>query len=353
MSSMPDASRFEEQSERDLRQLRQDTKPGKKPNGADIKEPWTPRSFTASSLLTNPPKPPEWIVKGLLPVGLAYLAGRPKTGKSLLAGQIMRAVTVTEGSLFDLEVRHGPGLYIDVENSRWRLYDRMRKAGMLLGEGSDRMHFVTEWQPGNRTGFLRLVDQHKPVFAVIDIWAKFRAARYRDQDQYEFESAELSWLHATANERDMCILCVGHRTKFEDPDDPFINFAGSTAIIAGVDTMLAFSKVPGNTCQRQLQLRGRDTGDESWILRIDEKLNCSKVCDGDQFVTPAHTRYLKLMAEKPTNAWTASELATKAEVTPQAVTKSFVILRDRGLIEPGIGGGSVLTGSGLLVASTK
>jgi hypothetical protein len=321
-----------------------------KGNKPPLREPWSAKPFTATELLLNPPPPPKWIVKGLLPVGLAYLAGRPKTGKSLFAGQIARVVTADEGTLFGLEARHGPALYVDVENSKWRLYERFVKGGLLVGGGSDRLHFQTDWTPGNRSEFLRLVDKITPVFSVIDIWAKFRARRHKDDDQYEFESEELRWLNATANERDMCILGVGHRTKFEDISDPFINFAGSTAITAGVDTMLAFSKVPGDTGQRELQLRGRDTGDESWILRVDEKLNCAKVCSGDQFVSPALARYLKLMAEKPSNAWTVRELSKAADVSFQAVAKAFDALRDRGLIEPSAMGGSLITAAGLQIA---
>jgi len=301
----------------------------------DIKV-WHAESFTATDLLLNPPQPPEWIVHDLLPVGLAYLAGRPKTGKSLLAGQIARSVTAADGTLFDLDVRHGPALYVDVENSRWRLYDRMRKAGYFsVGMASDRLHYITDWNPGNRTELLRKLDEIKPVFAVVDTWAKFRAPRFKDMDQYDFEGEELRWLHAEANARGMSILCVGHRTKLHDPTDPFINFAGSTAVTAGVDVMLAFSKVPSDTALRQLDIRGRDTGDSTWILKLDENLNCIKVCKGAEYVTADQGRYLEAMGSA---VWSQKDLAKKLGVSQPAVSGMLATLCEKGLAKLTVGG---------------
>jgi len=183
---------------------------------------------------------------------------------------------------------------------------------------------------------LRLLDKIKPVFSVIDIWAKFRAQRGKNQDQYDFESEELRWLHAEANDRSMCIKSVGHRTKFEDPSDPFINFGGSTAITGGVDTMLAFSKMPNDISQRELQMRGRDTGDASWILKVDERLNCTKVCDGEQFVSSDQIRYLRVMANGRIRA--QHELGKELNVSQQAVSKVLRTLHEKGLIQHVVGG---------------
>lgn len=302
-----------------------------------------PRRFTAAQLLAHPPSKPEMIIDGMLPVGLSYLAGRPKSGKSLLAGQIARAVTDDSADLFGLEVRHGPVLYIDLENSKWRIYDRFLKGGLCIGPGADRLHFILDWNQGNRTLFLELLDEIEPVLAVIDVWAKFRAPIDTKADRYEFEGQELSWLHDTANQRDMAILGVGHRTKFDDPNDPFTNFAGSTAITAGVDTALAFSKVPGDTCLRELQMRGRDTGDESWIVRIDERLNCTKVCSGEQLVTDDQAHYLKTMGSK---IWQQAALAQELGVSKQAVSKMLARLGEKGLVHLTVGG-TTLTEAGM------
>ncbi len=309
------------------------------------KGPWRPIPITASQLLAHPPPPPKVIIPGLLPVGLSYLAGRPKSGKSLLAAQIARTVVDDDAMLFGLEVGHGPVVYIDLENSKWRIFDRLSKGGLLDGPGAKRLHFVLEWNAGNRGELLVLLDELHPVVVIIDVWAKFRAPLDAKVDRYEFDQAELAWLHSEANERDIAILLVGHRTKFEDPDDPFNNFAGSTAVMGGVDTAIAFGKVPGETSLRELNTRGRDTGDAGWIVRVDANLNCSKVCDADQYVSPALAGYIKAMGKQ---IWTQAALAKEMGVTQPAVSKALAQFYERGLVELTTGG-SRLTEVGLLV----
>ena len=49
-------------------------------------------AWTLAELVHTDFLPPEFVVYGLLPVGLSNLAGRPKVGKSLLANQIAVAV---------------------------------------------------------------------------------------------------------------------------------------------------------------------------------------------------------------------------------------------------------------------
>lgn len=56
--------------------------------------------WAAKELLTAEFPPIQWVVPGIFPEGLTFLAGRPKIGKSLLALQLAHAVS-SGGNIFN------------------------------------------------------------------------------------------------------------------------------------------------------------------------------------------------------------------------------------------------------------
>ena len=91
-------------------------------------------AWTLSELVHTDFLPPEFVVYGLLPVGLSNLAGRPKVGKSLLANQI--AVAIDAGcEVLGRAVRQSPVFYLALEDSPSRLSARLKK--LILAGGLD------------------------------------------------------------------------------------------------------------------------------------------------------------------------------------------------------------------------
>ena len=69
--------------------------------------------------------PINWIVKELLPEGLAILAGRPKLGKSWMALNIALAVANGNNALGFFETVKYKVLYIALEDNYLRIQSRM------------------------------------------------------------------------------------------------------------------------------------------------------------------------------------------------------------------------------------
>jgi len=75
---------------------------------------------------------PFWNVEGILPEGLALLAGRPKVGKTWLALQIATAVAAG-GLVLDRKANQGRVLYLYLEGSERQAQGRL--AAQRMGGG--------------------------------------------------------------------------------------------------------------------------------------------------------------------------------------------------------------------------
>ena len=101
--------------------------------------------INAADLLATEFREPKWAVPGLLPEGVAILAGRPKCGKSWLA--LGAAVAVASGSeaLGNIECAEGDVLYLALEDTARRLQGRLM--AVLQGEPAPgRLTITTEWR---------------------------------------------------------------------------------------------------------------------------------------------------------------------------------------------------------------
>jgi len=81
--------------------------------------------LSAADILTTDWPKPEYIVPGILPVGLTFFAGKPKSGKSWLALQLAFAVG-TGGQFLNTPIPKAKRvLYLALEDTNWRLKERM------------------------------------------------------------------------------------------------------------------------------------------------------------------------------------------------------------------------------------
>ncbi|ADG17051.1 hypothetical protein BC1002_3006 [Paraburkholderia atlantica] len=295
------------------------------PNGAgQTVEIWSPEIVMTETLIAAPPVRPKFVINGLLPTGLIYLAGRPKGGKSLLALQM--AVAVASGTpLWGRDVDAGRCWYIDIENARWRVYDRLQRAGIDTAHLPD-LAWSFEWKRGNQNALTATLDRMPVKLLVIDVWAKFRAPLDRRQDQYEQESAELSFLAREANERAMSIIAVGHTTKNEFADI-YAQIGGSTAVAGGADALFVLRNEGDD--RRVLHVTGRDVADSRLVLRLGDDLQFRFVCDADNVATGEQMRYLAAIYR---GERLPAELMTALGVTRQAVWQMIRRLQAGGYV---------------------
>jgi hypothetical protein len=300
-----------------------------RPNGK-TKQPeiWTPEIVMTETLIATPPVRPKFVIDGLLPTGLIYLAGRPKGGKSLLALQM--AVAVASGKpLWGREVDAGRCWYIDVENARWRVHDRLQRAGIDTSHVPN-LAWSFDWKRGNQNALTNALDTMPVKLLVIDVWAKFRAPLDRRQDQYEQEGNELAFLAREANERAMAIVCVGHTTK-SDIGDVYSQIGGSTAVAGGADALFVMRKEADD--RRVLHMTGRDVADSRFMLRLGDDLQFRFMCDADSIVTDEQMRYLKAIYS---GHRLPTELMLTLGVTRQAVWQMIQRLKEGGYVtQPG------------------
>lgn len=91
-------------------------------------------------LMSQPLRPPNFVVDTLISQGLHILAGSPKVGKSWLA--LWLAVTVAKGELvWGMSVKRGTTLYLCLEDSVLRIQNRLVE---ITEDAPDSVHFCTE-----------------------------------------------------------------------------------------------------------------------------------------------------------------------------------------------------------------
>jgi hypothetical protein len=114
-----------------------------------------PTGWTAAELMAQDFPEPRWILPGILPEGMALLAGRPKVGKSWQALQVALAVAFGGRALGTIIPEQGRVIYLALEDSPRRLRKRL---GVLRG-GSlspDNLHLFPKWPRVDSGGLLHL-----------------------------------------------------------------------------------------------------------------------------------------------------------------------------------------------------
>jgi len=121
----------------------------------------------------------RWAVPGLIPEGVAILAGSPKIGKSWLALGVAVAVATGGIALGRIPVEPGEVLYLALEDTQRRLQKRLQRVLPAdCGQPSGRLHFVTEWPRLHAGGVERferwLTDHPETRLVIIDTLEKVR-----------------------------------------------------------------------------------------------------------------------------------------------------------------------------------
>ena len=98
---------------------------------------------SAAELMAREIPPVRWIVPGIVPEGVALLAGKPKLGKSWLALGLCVAVASGGVAFGTVHVEKGAALYLALEDNERRLQFRLTK--ILAGaEVPDGLHYSIE-----------------------------------------------------------------------------------------------------------------------------------------------------------------------------------------------------------------
>lgn len=267
------------------------------------------------------------LVAGLILEGdLVVLAGRPKTGKSLLALQLARSVD--EGKPFlGRSTIQTPVLYVALEDGVARLSERLKAVNWRPNKT---LFWTDQLKLGNGgTQSLRGISDAYGLI-IID---SLRAACGPDVD--ENDNAKMGGivqqLANVAHETGTTIL-ITHHTRKGDPDDDFDSIRGAGAIRGAYDIGMLLKR-SGNDGTSRLRVESRDRQIPDMSLKFEGGAGWS-LAEGQQnqeHVFPGSGAYAALL--ELGGKGTIADVATKMMKSMQAAGQQLITLESAGKVE--------------------
>lgn len=235
------------------------------------------RTVDGETLMSQPLRPPDFVVSGLLSQGLHILAGSPKVGKSWLA--LWLAVTVAKGQpVWGMNTRQGTTLYLCLEDSVLRIQNRLFE---ITENAPPSVHFCTECAPigqGLEEQIKTFSAEHPgTVLVIIDTLQMVRPIH---DATYANDYRDLSVLKRLADKHGIAILLIHHLRK-EKAEDVFHRISGTTAISGVVDSSFTLVEERRGSNRAKLSCVGRDieyrelelerNADNVWELLSDSR----------------------------------------------------------------------------------
>ena len=217
-------------------------------------------------------KPVEFVIEGLVLVGLVLLASPPKYGKSWLC--LDMALSVAMGRDFlGFKTNKSGVLYLALED-RWdRLIER---SGKLLNEkklpplfncGIDSATLDNSFIE-SLDGFLHEHPETKLI--IIDTFVKIRGEAKRNESAYGVDSREAGVIKKFADTHGIAVVLVTHTRKGIDPDDPFVNITGTYGVAGAADDMIVLTKQKRGDEVTKMSVTGRDVSYEEYPIVLKD-----------------------------------------------------------------------------------
>ncbi len=299
------------------------------------------RTVDGAALMSQPLRPPNFVVDTLPSQGLHILAGSPKVGKSWLA--LWLAVTVAKGEpVWNLASKQGTTLYLCLEDSVLRIQNRLFE---ITEDAPDSVHFCTECAPigqGLEEQVEHFLAQHPDTaLVIVDPLQMIRPVH---DATYANDYRDLSVLKRMADRHGIAILLIHHLRK-EKAADVFCRISGTTAISGAVDSSFTLVEERRGSARAKLTCIGRDIEYRELELRRNEENVWELVSDNREQPALGEGRIVcllsELMGRQKTFIGTPTELSKQidpegvAGITPKKVSRmimqSLDALRERGI----------------------
>lgn len=205
-------------------------------------------------------EPVEFIVEGLIPVGLTFLVSPPKYGKSWFSLDF--CITVASGGRFlGFNCNQCGVLYLALEDSFQRLQDRQRK--VLNGRSAPANFRASIKSRGLNDGLLEqlkgfLVKYPDTKVVVVDTFARIRGESKKGEGAYAADYREAGKVKSFADENKIAVVLVHHTRKNRDLGDVFANVSGTMGLLGAADTCLVLSRDKRTDKETKLSVTGRD-----------------------------------------------------------------------------------------------
>jgi len=252
--------------------------------------------ITAAELGRREFPPIAYVVPGYIAEGVTMLAGKPKSGKSWMGLDMALGVSLGGFVFGEVPVEQGDVLYLALEDNERRLQRRMRQL-MVDVPLPPRLSLATECSPLDKGGIRDIrawcASAPLPRLIIVDVLAKVRPAKLKDEGLYEADYRAIGLLKALADEYRLAVIVVHHTSKRTDAVDPFDLVSGTTALAGACDSVLVLMSTSEGP---KLYGRGRDVeeiekaakfdkttgrwtirGDADDVLRSDERTAIARV----------------------------------------------------------------------------
>lgn len=247
-----------------------------------------PRGKKADALMVEEFVPLQWAVDGVLPAGLAIMAGSPKAGKTWCALSMSLGVAAGGVALSSLPCTGGSVLHLAREDGYRRLQSRIKL--LMGGEApSPRLELIPteeEWI-GGEIGIAHMEEWAEevgdPRLVVIDTLAKVEPEMGEDgrRGAYAGNYTMMARYKHWADMHNCCVLLIHHdnKTKPEKTDgwmdDPFTAISGTRGLTGAADTLLFLENQRG-TREGRLHITGRDVAEQSLeLVKTGPIWNCT------------------------------------------------------------------------------
>ncbi len=199
------------------------------------------RFYTLPTLTDEEKEPPEFIVDGIIPVGMTFLSGAPKIRKSFLALQL--AAAVANGTEFlERVTRKCDVVYFDLEGSKSRISSRANAMGFALPENLLIANETPSKLSGEFTSDLRELHRQRPSIRlfIVDTYSRARGiTRSYGANAYDCDVSLLEPIQRAAIEENIAVLFVHHDRKgAASAVDAFERLSGTMGISGSADCVL-------------------------------------------------------------------------------------------------------------------
>lgn len=228
-------------------------------------------SLSAVELSKLDVKPVEFVIEGLIPVGLMLLASPPKYGKSWLC--LYMALAAAAGwDFLGFQTNKCGVLYLSLEDRFDRLKGRTEKilGGQLFPEGLELAIESVNLDNGLVEQLEDFLKEHSTTkLVIIDTFVKIRGEAKRGETAYALDSREAGTIKKFADDNSLAVVLVTHTRKGIDPDDPFVNITGTFGVAGVADNMIVLTKQKRADEVTKMSVTGRDISYEEYPLTFD------------------------------------------------------------------------------------
>lgn len=196
----------------------------------------------------------------LLVEGTCILSAKSKLGKSWFSLELCDAVSKGKDFL-GYKTHKCSTLYLDLETKKNLKQKRLQKLKSIVGEISDKFYIQDKafiLSEGLEEEIEHYMEEDPDIgIIVIDVFQKVLKPKTKDVTEYEYYYEKIGKLNAIAERYHISIILVCHDRKMADPNDPFANILGSTALQGATDQMIVMFKSKYNDPVTHISVKGR------------------------------------------------------------------------------------------------